>query len=844
MPLRQWVRGIMCRSAEDRGQARGKRELRHELDVLAQDLRYNVRVIRRAGPLSIAVVLTLIVGLGINSIAFSLFNGLLFRPWATRDPDSFVHVYARPSGSARPASDGPDTMVTLEDFTAIRSDTRTLSAVTAERWASFRLGEGDGDGISLRGVFVSCNFLSAHLGPMQLGRGLLDSDCSGSGREPVVVVTKRGWNRYFASDPNIIGRTLRLNDNLLTVVGVAPDDAVGGPIAAMLYVPYTMQPVLYGPTDYFREPAGLHAWLNLAGRLAPGHTISQAGAELAVIARSLDRLHPGRATGLQVTDGAIIHEPNTVRTMPLLFALCVGTTVLILLMVCANVTTLLLARAVARRQEMAIRLALGGSRSRLLRQLLTETIALASFAGLGSIALACYVPQYVAERLSLFPLLKGFAPDWHVFAGTLGLALLAGCVAGVSPAMETLRVDIITALRGAGSGGGPAVSPTLRGTLIANQLSISLALLIVIGVIVRTQDRLVHTTLDYDANATIVTTVDLSHSGYSGPLARAFYDRLVPSLQALPSVRAVALASPPPFSGMPRTSFSLDTAPGRTLVASFRCVTPEYFAVTGVHVLAGRLFSDLQARTPAQVMPIVVSDSFARTFFRGVEAVGGRIRFGNDDLAQIVAVVRDTSSLRPTEPDEPMIYQPIYSAELTSLAPVLRVDGDPRPVMQGIRAEVLRLDQKSSARPETVAMIIAGAAGRYDAVIDVIAIPAMLALFLSVIGIYGLTAFAAAQRTHEMGVRVALGASRRDIVVLFFWSLRWPFVFGVAGGCVCAGICVAILRSVNVLANGSSLEPSAYGLSIVVLLFTASVATLLPAIRAARGEPWSSLRDH
>jgi putative ABC transport system permease protein len=243
-------------------------------------------------------------------------------------------------------------------------------------------------------------------------------------------------------------------------------------------------------------------------------------------------------------------------------------------------------------------------------------------------------------------------------------------------------------------------------------------------------------------------------------------------------------------------------------------------------------------------MPIVVSDSFARTFFRGVDAIGGRIRFGNDDLAEIVAVVSDTSSLRPAEPDEPMIYQPISSAEVNSLAPVLRVDGDPRPVMQAIRAAVPRLDRKLSARPETVAMIIAGNAGRYDTVIDVVAIPATLALFLSVIGIYGLTAFAAAQRTHEIGVRVALGAGRRDIVALFFWSLRWPFVLGVVGGCVCAVIGVAVLRSVNVLANASSLEPSAYGLSIVVLLFTASVATLLPAIRAARSKPWSTLRDH
>ena len=190
------------------------------------------------------------------------------------------------------------------------------------------------------------------------------------------------------------------------------------------------------------------------------------------------------------------------------------------------------------------------------------------------------------------------------------------------------------------------------------------------------------------------------------------------------------------------------------------------------------------------------------------------------------------------------MYQPIYSAELTSLAPVLQVDGDPRPFMQAIRAEVRRLDQKLSARPETIAMTIAGAASQYDAVIGVTAIPAALALFLSVIGIYGLTAFAAALRTHEIGVRLALGASRGQIVALFFWSLRWPLAVGVAGGSVCAAIGVAVLNSTSVLSSVSSVEPFPYGVSVVVLLLTASLATLMPAVRAAHHEPWSTLRNH
>jgi len=809
--------------------------------ALAQDLRYNARVIRRSAPLSIAVVLTLIVGLGLNAVVFSLFNGLLFRPPATRDPDTFVQIYAQLSGLWTRESHGPDTMVTLEDYNAIRSETRTLSAVTVSRWVSFVLA--DGDRAPLRGKLVSCNFLSAHVGPLRLGRGLLESDCSAPGAQPVVVVTERAWDLYFARDSAIIGRTVRVNGTPLTVVGVAPDDAVDGPIAAMLYVPYTMQPVLQGPADYFRDPPERHAWLNLSGRLAPGRTADEAQAELDVMAQSPDRLHPRQVTRLLVTDGSIIHEPNTARTMPLLVGLCLGTSGLILLMVCANVTTLLLARAVSRRHEMAVRLSLGASRARLRRQLLTETVSLAGCAALGSLALAYYAPRYVAQMLTTFPLLNAFAPDWRVFAFTVGLALMAGCVAGVSPALETLRFDLATALKPAGNNGTPAVNSRLRDTLLANQLSVSLALLIVIGVIVRAQGRLLSTTLDYEASATIVTDMDLSHAGYSGPSARAFYDRLVPSLQTLPDVRAVALASPPPFHGMPRTSFSTDAAAYRTLVAAFRCVTPEYFSIAGLRVVSGHVFSGVQARTPSRIMPVVVSESFARTFFRGVEPLGRRIRFMNDDQAEIVGVVNDTSSTRPSEPDEPMIYQPIYSADVASIAPVVQVDGDPRPVIQAIRARVQTLDPTLSPRPETVATMIARDATRYNAVLGVVAIPAGLALFLSVIGIYGLTSFAAAQRSQEIGVRLALGATRGNIVALFFWSLRWPFALGVAGGSACAAIGTAILKSTNVVTAGLSLEPFAYVMAIVVLLTTASIATLLPAVRAAGSEPWVTLRD-
>ena len=816
--------------------------LHRAIAALWQDVRYGWRSTRATAPVSIAVVLTLVIGLGLNSVLLSLFNGLLFRPLVSRNPDTFVQIYAQVSGDSDRTSQGPGTLVTLEDFDVIRSRTETMTAVTVSRWASFTLG--DPAVASLRGKLVSCNYLSAHVGPLTLGRGFAETDCSSPGAQPVLVLTQRGWETYFERDPSIVGRAVRLNDQWLTVVGVAPDDAVGDPVASMLYVPFTMQPALQGPGDYFRESPGRHAWLNLSGRLRPGRSLSDAQAELNVIAGSLDRLHPGQKTGMLVTDGAIIHEPGTARDMPMLLALCFAIAGLILLMVCANVTTLLLARAGARRHEMLTRVALGASRVRLVRQLLTETVVLAGCAGAASIGLAYYLPARLAQMLTDFPLLDAFEPDWRVFGLTLGLALLAGGVAGLSPAFESCRVDLASALKPAGDGGRGYAGAGLRRMLITYQLSVTLALLIGIGLMIRAQHRLVTVRLDYDAPATLLTHIDLSRAGYTGPAARAFYDQLLPALESLPGVRDVALTSPAPFRGSPRLAFRHHDGAGASLVSSYRSVSPEYFAIAGIRLLRGRLFGEAESRAPQRVMPIVVSESFARAFFPQSPAVGERIRFGNDDAAVILGVVSDTSSVRPTQRDEPMIYQPVHTATLASITPMIRFEGDSRPLVQAIRRQVQTIDPRLSAAPETVAAAIARDANAYTTVMSVTAIPAGLALFLSVVGLYGLTAFVAVQRTHEIGVRMVLGATRRDVLVLLLESLRRPFVMGVIGGSVLAAIGATVLNRTSLTVDVSAGDPLIYAGSILLLTATAAAATLVPALRAARHQPWHVLRNH
>jgi putative ABC transport system permease protein len=324
---------------------------------LLQDLRLGFRLIGRAPLLNLAVILILVLGIAVNSIAFSLFNGLLFRANVGHDPASFVKLYAHRSGQSRPEPlEGVPTMMTLEEWVAIRTQSTTLSAVTASRWATFTVSSGEVT--NLRGLFVSCDFLSTHVRRTLVGRSLEASDCATAGGAPVTVLGERAWNAFFDRDPGIVGRTLRVNNHGLTVVGVVPDSGVGDPDVRSMFVPYTMYAVLQGRDDIFRVAPDRYAWLNLSGRLAAGKSAADAQLEVRAILERLDGSHPGRKTGAVVTDGALIQERGLARVV---VGLVLTATTLMLLLVCSNVTTLLLSRAEARRREMVIRMALGAS---------------------------------------------------------------------------------------------------------------------------------------------------------------------------------------------------------------------------------------------------------------------------------------------------------------------------------------------------------------------------------------------------------------------------------------------------------------------------------------------------
>jgi predicted permease len=803
------------------------------LQDAVRDVRYSARQFRRSPQVGLAAVVTLVIGIGLNSVAFSVLNGLAFRPQVSHDPASFVHTYSTVTGDAQRLWHGTPTKGTLETYDALRTGARTLSAVTGSVWTTFTIQ--DVQAMRLRGKFVTCNYISAHMGPMLRGRGFAESDCS-TAAEPVAVLSQLSWTTRFQRDPAIVGRTLNLNNRLVTVIGIAPDDVVGEPLTPLILVPYTQ-----GPSEYFRDPPSRHAWLDLSGRLVPGRSREEANAEVNVIANALDRLHPGRTTKILVTNGALSAIPGSGRGSPPIMELVLSGMLLVLMMVCTNVTTLLLARVEARRHEMQVRLSLGASRARLLRQLLTESLVLALSAGTLSLIVAYRLPRPIAQLLTEYPIGASFVVDWRVLTYTAGLSLTAACAIGLSPAFASLRLPVASRLF-AKAADGAHTTTFLRGMLIAEQLAISLALLVGMGLILRSQNQLLKPDLPYDPTTVLVANIDLRSLEYSHYNALAFYDRLVPRLQKLPGIRLVAVSSLPLFQGQQRIVLKRDMNGAAGMSVHVRTVSSSYFAMTGVRLVSGRLFSREEERMIRRPTPIIVSDALARTLALRSDDVGRDLNLVDGRVVRLVGIVSDTSSVQPGKRDENMLYQSTGTGDMATASVLMTFTGNPQMLVPLVRRELQALEPQLFASMETVAVTIAQESERYAAVVKLTAIPAGLSVFLSIVGIFGVTAFVVAQRRRELGIRSALGAQPQNLVTMLLLSLRWPFLAGLTLGALLAITLTRLLQRGNLITDMAFADPWAYG-SALLLLLCATAATFVPAFRATRAEPWQVLRN-
>lgn len=792
--------------------------------MLSQDFQYAMRSIRREPGVAVATVLTLALGLGLNVSVFTFLQGLLFRARVEKDPGSFVHLspeYANERGH-REAS----WLVSVRDYRAYAAGVQTLSTLAA--WTPVHATLGDGGRDPQLALLVTSNFFEVYgLTAPRMGRIFSQSESGEPGAAPVVVIGEELWKNQFNSDPHIIGRTVRINRATFTVVGVVPAGFAGRIRGPGIWIPWTMQRLFYSGNDLFHSDST--RWLTVEGRLRSGSTQEEAQSELSVIARQLDRREPGRQTIMHVTNGSFGEEPSLRASLFWIGPVVMGALTLILLIACTNVTVLQLSRAVTRRREMGIRLSLGAGRARLTRMLLTEILLLAIVAGALSAFIAFQAPAIFTKMLatSSMPVYQT-RPDLKVMFYLGVIIMVATVMAGLSPAGESLRVDLHSAMKPGGSGSTTGTeASTRRSFLVAAQVSMSLVLLVCSGLFLRAQHTMFAADPGFETRQVLVVSLQMP-----GEAAR---DRV----REIPGVDFVAAGSPlsqeegGPAMEAVRVSGQVGGSDRQIAVTA---VSTNYFATLSIPLLHGR------AATNAR--EAVVSRAFGRAFWSGKDPVGEQVVLADGTAVSITGVARDAESEHPGVVDGPHLYRwRDLSGVVDSL--LIHFRGNANTTASGVRDAIRRLDPDSQVSPRTLRAILDEAAERFSTMVWMMGILAGLALSLAVLGIYGVVAFTVSQRTKELGIRMALGATKAMVMRLVIVSgarpIAWGLGFGMLLAMVAAQGVATILRHAPV-----SIQPKdpttfigvAAGLGLVAI-----AAMLRPASRAAATDPMRALRD-
>jgi predicted permease len=804
---------------------------------LWQDLRYAARGLRKHALLSTVVVATLSLGIGISAGVFTLINASALRARIDKDPGSFVRVFS--SYTRDPLRPGRPGDTTLADYFAFRDRARSLRELIAS--TDFRPALED-DPSETRVRLTTCNFFEFYQPErMILGRLLQAEDCSTA--KPVAVLSETAWRNRFASDPEIVGKAIHFNGQPVTVIGVVPRYA-GQINGAIAWLPYTLETYLKASENLLHPDEA--AWLTVEGRLNPGFSRRDAATELGLLAGQQDRLYPGRKSAVIVTDGSMIQEPGMGRTAVWVITLTMAVLILVVLITCANVTTLLLARAEARQQEVAIRLALGAGRARLIRMLLSETLLLACLAAPISLYFAYRIPPLLDGWLYPEPAPFSLAPDWRVFSYLAALSLLAGLLAGLAPACQSLSFDLVNSLKGRSSFfGRRADGLRLRGLLVGAQVAISFMLLVGTGFFVRAYQQMAAADPGFNTRQVLATRQWMRQQVPPQGSWAAFHRELAQRLETLPGVQSVAYASRLPFAPGAAPTLPVQVSGQAARPVAYNVISPEFFNTLDIPLVSGRAFQEADPFC-GRACPVVVSQELARQFWPGQNPLGQTLRLPRGELLEVVGVARDTSTQRIGEPDDPLLYLR-WNPNGGPLAPLARFSGDAGALARAVMTKVREAIPSAEVKTETIQAAI-------DFNLEIVwkfgtllLILGALALFLAAIGIYGVVSFAVSQRAKEMGVRLALGAQKRDIYrVVFARSIR-PIAVGLLLGLALAlSAGAALARTLQMLRAPFSMnayDPIAYVIAAVLFSTVALLALVGPARRATRVDPMAALRD-
>jgi putative ABC transport system permease protein len=819
------------------------------MNNLIRDAVYASRVLLKHPGFTLVAVLALALGIGANTTIFSIVNALLIRSMpGVAEPERLVQVGRTNHGQ------GFDSL-SYPNYADLRDQNAVLSGLVAQSRTQFHVSTG-AEPARVPGQLVSGNYFDVLGVKAATGRMLTADDDRAAGESPVVVISNGLWKRRFGADPSIIGKEISLNAHPYTLVGVAAPGFsgtdVGDPVD--VWVPITMyrqgEPMFSDLEGDFLKDRGV-VWMSAFGRLKQGVPIEQAQAEMSQIASNLEESYPktNKDTGVVLARGLGL-DPQSRSEIRGFTGLLMAVVGLVLLIACANVANLLLARATSRQKEIGIRLALGASRGRIIRQLLTESMLLAFVSGAAGLFVAVWLNDLLLKILPSdylgFVLSLDLSLDSRVLAFTLAVSVLTGIIFGLAPALQASKPDLVPVLKDSGTAGRGIGQARLRSALVVAQIALSLVLMITAGLFIKTLRNTKGINPGFDPQHVLSARIDLGRQNYSKQQGRLFYRQLIERLEASPGVQSASLALTMPLGGGAwGTAIKTEgqAADSPETGVDYNVVAPRYFETMSMPLMSGR---DFTWQDSADSSPVaIINETLARRLWPDQDPIGKRLATmgskGSNPLMEVVGVARDAKYRTLFEAQRVQMFLPLLQDYHSEASLQVRAIGDPSQLIAGVQHEVGSLDKNlpmfrvktmseqldSSLTPQLLAAKLIGAFG-------------VLALLLAAVGIYGVMSYAVAQRTHEIGVRMALGAQVGDVLKLIVAKGMKLTLIGVGIG---LGVSYAITRAVESFLYGiSPTDPLTFGLISLLLTGVALGACLVPARRAAKVDPMIALR--
>ena len=806
------------------------------MSELWQDVRYGWRTLRARLGFTFAAILALALGIGANTAIFSVVSAVLLKPLPYPAPERLVWLWEN-----NPGSDIKKEPASIPNFRDWRSQNQSFEELTGCARTIANL-TGTGEPERLVGASVVANFFTTlRVAPM-LGRAFLAEENT-PGQNRVVVLSHSLWQRRFGADRDIAGRTITLNGNPHTIVGVMPAD-FKHPDPEMVKPPELWLPLAIDPSSIKRRSD----FLRVIGRLKPGVAFEKARTEMETISARLAREYPAANAGWTVA-AITLHErfSGDVRRALLMLMGAVG---FVLLIACANVANLLLARAATREREMAIRSALGAQRWRLLRQLLTESTLLALAGGAFGMLLAVWgVAALTAMAPQNLPRLDEIGISYGIFIFTIATSLLTGVIFGIVPALSATRLNLSESLKESGrSATEGRRSGRLRNAVVIGEIAIALVLLVCAGLMVRSFRRLQGVDPGFRSDHVLTTQVLLPRSKYQdGPQIAAFFDQLLVRVRALPGVETAAAVDSVPLAGGGNVlSFSVEGRPApppeQVVDAETFTVSPAFFATLGIKFVAGEDFSARDAANAPGVA--IINETMARRYFPGEEPIGKRVTLSNPQTGpwqKIIGVVKDIQRTDLAAPPYPQMYGTHAQAPSRVMSLALRTTGDPLSQTAAIRNVLRSLDPDLPlASVTTMEQLLADSVARPRFNTFLFAIFAAVGLILAAVGIYGVISYSVTQQTHEIGIRLALGAEETDVLRLVLGEGLKLALGGVVAGLVLASAVAQLMASL--LFGVGRLDLVTFAGVSALIVIVALVACYLPARRAMKVDPIVALR--